>query len=126
MKRANLTLLMLFRYVDDLRIMLRPICKGWFWEKSGWIFDPDRDDERDLPTRTVEEIGKSLNSVWEFLEFTTESQRDFTDNFLPTLDFATSVQPNVYVLYKFFSKPMASNLLLSFGTALSKSCVFSS
>ena len=31
-----------------------------------------------------------------------------------------------YIKYKFFSKPMSSNLLLMNGTALSKSCVFSS
>ena len=77
-------------------------------------------------TRTIEEIGKSINSVWDFLDFTTESQNDFPDSSLPTLDFKTRIKSKGYVEYEFFSKPMSRNTVLKYGTALSRSCVFSS
>ena len=112
---------LLYRYVDDIRIYMRPLIRGWYWRNNGWTFDPDSEDSRDPETRTIQEMGKSLNSVWKFLKFTTEGEQDFSDNYLPTLDFSTQVQQNGYIKYTFFSKPMSSNLLLSFGTALSKS-----
>ena len=76
--------------------------------------------------RTVSELNKCLNSGWDFLRFTTEKETDYMDHHIPTLDFATKVGDNGYISYKFFSKPMASNMVLQFGTALSKVCVFSS
>ena len=126
MKNCNLMLLIFYRYVDDLRLCLRPLKEGWFWLDGKWTFDPERPDTRDTVTRTIEEIHKSLNSVWDFLEFTTESQRDFQDGTLPTLDFKTNIKKNGYVVYEFFNKPMSRNTVLTFGTALSRSCIFSS
>jgi len=126
MKRSCLILLIFYRYVDDLRLCLRPLNKGWFWQKNEWIYDPERPDHRDTVTRTIEEIHKSINSVWDFLEFTTESQIDFQDGTLPTLDFKTCIKRNGYVAYEFFSKPMSRNNVLTYGTALSRTCIFSS
>ena len=60
------------------------------------------------------------------MKFISEGENEFSDNFLPTLDFSTHVKKTGYVEYKFYSKPMASNVLLMRGTALSKSCIFSS
>ena len=113
------------RYVDDIRLYLRPLLPGWRWSSKGWT----RDLEGDVRTpynRTVEELNKCLNDVWSFLRFTTEGEGDFTDNFLPTLDFATHVMDDGYIKYKFYNKPMSSNLVLQNGTALSKGCIFSS
>ena len=64
--------------------------------------------------------------MWDFLEYTTESQRDFPDGNLPTLDFMTRIKSNEYIEYEFFSKPMSRNTVLTYGTALSRSCIFSS
>ena len=126
MKKSRLILLIFYRYVDDLRLCLRPLNKGWFWQDNEWIHDPERPDQRDTATRTIEEIHKSINSVWDFLEFTTESQSDFQDAALPTLDFKTCIKRNGYVAYEFFSKPMSRNNVLTYGTALSRTCIFSS
>ena len=104
---------------------MQPIRRGWKWIQGTWKWT-DEEDNRSPESRTIEEVGKSLNSVWDFLSFTTEGERDFQSNKLPTLDFATSVNEDGYVSYEFFSKPMSSNLVLERGTALSKSCVFSS
>ena len=100
--------------------------KGWFWGARGWYYDPSIRDDRDYSQRTIEEIRKSMDAVWEFLTFTTESQNDIQNEYLPTLDFATHVRESGYVTYKFFSKPMNSNILLTIGTALSRGCIFSS
>ena len=125
-KYFGLTLRMFFRYVDDVRMMLKPIVKGWTWGSKGWYFDPQSQDERDPDRRTIEEVGKSLNDVWKFLKFTTEGEAEFEESFLPTLDFSTQVLESGYVRYKFFSKPMSSNLVLMKSTALSATCIFSS
>ena len=113
------------RYVDDLRIILPPINPGWYWSDHGWEYDDSKKDIRDELKRTVDEVTKSMNSVWEFIKFTSETESDFFHHFLQTLDFVTHVQHNVHKNYKFFTKPMASNLSLQIGTALSKGCVFS-
>ena len=121
----GLSIQIIFRYVDDIRMYMQPIRRGWKWIQGTWKWT-DEEDNRSPESRTIEEVGKSLNSVWDFLSFTTEGERDFQSNKLPTLDFATSVNEDGYVSYEFFSKPMSSNLVLERGTALSKSCVFSS
>ena len=126
MKECNINLLLFYRYVDDIRTMLRPILKGWYWKNNTWVFDQTIEDTRTPHERTIQEIGKSMNGVWDFLKLTTESEADFTDGFLPTLDFAMKVESNGYIKYTFYSKPMSSNILLTRGTALSHNCIFSS
>ena len=124
--KLGLKLQLFFRYVDDLRMLLRPLKKGWIWKNGTWQFEDDNKDSRTPEERTIQEVGKSLNYIWDFLTFTTEGERDFPNGQLPTLDFSTQVLPNGYISYQFFSKPMASNLVLQIGTALSRNCVFSS
>ena len=124
-RRLGLVVLLFCRYVDDVRVYLKPIAKGWRWTDAGWTFSA-QDDIRTPYERTLEELNKSLDFVWSFMKFTTEGENDFNDAFLPTLDFATHVTDEGYIKYRFFSKPMASNMVLQFGTALSKNCTFSS
>ena len=116
---------MYFRYIDDLRIYLYPITKGWMWESSGWKYDDKIVDERSSIERTKDEIAKSLNAVSDFIQFTTEGEEDFHNGFLPTLDFQTKVQETGKILFKFFSKPMANNLTIQYGTGLAKNTIFS-
>ena len=118
---------MLFvRYIDDLRIYCYPIKKGWWWSSGGWKYDPSIPDSRDDEERTREEICKSLNSVMDFLQFTVETQKDFVNNMLPTLDIQIRVESNGLLTYKHFTKPTNNNILLQKGTALSDETVFSS
>ena len=124
-RRLGLVVLLFCRYVDDVRVLLKPIAKGWRWTDAGWAYSA-QDDIRTPYERTLEELNKSLDFVWSFMKFTTEGENDFNDAFLPTLDFATHVTEEGYIKYRFFSKPMASNMVLQFGTALSKNCTFSS
>ena len=114
----SIKLYLYFRYIDDLRLFLHPISPGWKWGQTGWIFDNSCVDDRSPIQRTKEEIMKSLNAVTNFIQFTTEGEEDFTNGFLPTLDFQTKVQESGKILFKFFNKPMANNLTIQFGTGL--------
>ena len=114
------------RYIDDLRLYLKPIARGWMWGEKGWYFNKDSDDLRDEETRTKEELQKSFDSILSFLNFTTEGQQDFDTGYLPTLDTQTRVDEVGLIRFKHFDKPMASNLTLQRGTSLSKTTIFSS
>ena len=122
----NIKLALYLRYIDDLRSYLFPIAKGWSWIDNMWVYDENSNDNRTPMRRTCEEIMKTLNSTVKFITFTTECEEDFSEKFLPTLDFQTRVQQNGEILFKFFKKPMANNITIQFGTALPKNTVFSS
>ena len=124
----GLLCLIYLRYVDDMRVFMHPIRRGWTWSDQGWKYDADNGDTRDDIRRTTEEIDKSLNSLIDFLSFTTESELDFGDDggFLPTLDFKTKVQDDGVIEFKFFSKPMNNNLVIQKGTGLPKEIIFAS
>ena len=83
-------------------------------------------DLRDPRVRTCDELNKVFNSVLDFLKFTTESEVDFTDGYLPTLDVETKILDNGKIDYRFFMKPMKNNIVIECGTALSRDIVFSS
>ena len=72
------------------------------------------------PTRrTANRILESMNSIMSFLRFTQEIGEDFPDLSLPSLDITVWVAEN-RILFKFFSKPMATNLVVQAKTALSE------
>ena len=104
---------------------MAPINPGWSWGVNGWTYNNEIDDNRDPLTRTSEEIKKTLEFTVDFLKFTTESEKDFVSGFLPSLDAQTQVQENGKVLFKFFRKPMANNVVIQFGTGLPKNVIFS-
>ena len=114
-----------FRYIDDLRLYLFPLKKGWIWTCEGWKFD-ETCDQRTAMRRTCDELAKSMNNVFEFLEFTMECEEDFESGWLPTLDMQTKVRDDGVILFKFFRKPMANNIAIQFGSALSSNTIFSS
>ena len=70
--------------------------------------------------RTCEIVRQSLNLIYPFLNFTIESEEDFEDRRLPTLDFKPWVREDNLVLYTFFEKPTSSNQMLHRHTALSE------
>ena len=112
------------RYIDDIRVYIKPINRGWFWECHKWVFDPQRPDSRTMEVRTAEEICKSMNDIMDCLRFTMETEADFESNWLPTLDTQTQVQNNGKILFKFFSKPTGNNISIQYGSALPKNTIF--
>ena len=58
-------------------------------------------------TRRV--VDGSMQGVYSFLKFTTETGEDFGDDWLPTLDLSLRVDARGQVLWKFYEKPTASD-----------------
>ena len=114
------------RYIDDLRLFMKPVAVGWWWKDGRWVYDPTITDHRDGETRTREELQKSFDDIFYFLKFTTESEQEFKSGYLPTLDFQTKVLESGLITYRHFDKEVASNLCIQRGTSLSKTTIFSS
>ena len=80
-------------YVDDIRFCLSSHPRGWRWEekqkkfvfKEEWKEEDDSLNESDK-MRMSKELNKSMNSVYSFLKFTVETEEDFENGRLPTLD----------------------------------------
>ena len=114
------------RYVDDVRVYIFPLNSGWYWRNDEWTYDPGIEDPRSQEEKTIQELKKSFNSVLDSILLTTETEKDFQNSFLPTLDFQTHVRDDNEIEFKYFSKPMASGLVIQRGSALSKQTIFSS
>ena len=61
-----------------------------------------------------------MNDIFPFLNFTIELGEDFVDNKLPSLDTKIWVVDGWRILFEFFEKTMATNLMVEAGSALSK------
>ena len=114
------------RYVDDVRIYLYPINNGWRWNNGKWVYNKAFKDDSSFHDRTKANILRSLNGIIEGIELTIETEADFSNGMLPTLDFQTRVRCDGEIEFLHFTKPMASNLLVQNGTALGKQTIFAS
>ncbi len=104
--------LLAFRYLDDVRKMLRSIKADWRWEKGSMVFRKAWELEEIAagltPTqKTAKEMKKIYESVHKELKFEMETVEDFETNTLPTLDFQCWIEKGK-LLYKFFRKPMST------------------
>ena len=61
-----------------------------------------------------------MNDVFPFLKFTTEIGEDFPNGRLPSLDTEIWVEGKRKVLFAFYEKPMATNLVVQAKSALSQ------
>jgi hypothetical protein len=124
MEENNIRMMAADRYMDDIRSFLKALKPGWRW-LDGRLCTTQSWKEADLkealtPTkRTANRILESMISIMNFLNFTQEIGEDFQDNSLPSLDITVWVEMN-RILFKFFSKPMATNLVVQAKTALSE------
>ena len=124
MKENNIRMMAADRYMDNIRSFLKALKPGWRW-LDGRLCTTQSWREEDMkealtPTRrTANRILESMNSILNFLNFTQEIGEDFQDNSLPSLDITVWVEMN-RILFKFFSKPMATNLVVQAKTALSE------
>ena len=77
------------RYVDDGRLVLFGIRAGWRWFKDGLWFREDweeLDTELSAIERTKRVVYGAMQGLTECLAFTVETEEDFSDGWLPTLD----------------------------------------
>ena len=124
--RSGLFCPLFIRYVDDVRIYLHPINDGWRWNNYDWVYDADYTDGLSYEERTKRNILNTLNGILDGILLTVESESDFLNGMLPTLDFQTRVRPNGEIEFLHYMKPMASQLVIQYGTALGKQTIFAS
>ena len=110
----ELTIAMVFIYVDDFRIAMQPIPYGMSYShpEQKWTHCKIREqiEKQHLSpeSNTKSELANIMNGVSTDLKFTTESQSDFSDNWLPTLDCKirlTRLDNKQRVEYTFYEKP---------------------
>ena len=109
------------RYMDDGRTAMPPLKPGWRWVEQSlqYCIRWEREDQE----LTSEEITKkgilgTLNNVEDFLRFTVDTEEDFPDKWLPTLDMKLKVSGSNQVLHDFFEKPTSSNVTVQRRTAM--------
>jgi hypothetical protein len=67
-------------------------------------------------------IFGSMQGLTQCIKFTLETAEDFSDGWLPTLDFKLRINDQNQIEYAFSEKPMASNRCLPSETALNQNC----
>ena len=96
------------RYVDDVRVIMKAISRGWRWAgkrieyKEKWKLEKDKEDLT-CTVKTASVVQDVMNSIMTNIQFTTETLEDFPDRVLPTLDTKLWVQ-NGRILYSFTMK----------------------
>ena len=110
------------RYVDDGRTILQPIHCGWRWVEDKLVFCKrwqEEDASLTLETVTKRAILGTLNHVEDFLKFTIESEEDFSDGWLPTLDTCLRVNKETnQIEFNFYEKKEASKKTVQKNTAM--------
>ena len=60
-----------------------------------------------------------MQSVYSFLEFTTEVEEEYPGGYIPTLDFQMKMNKRGHITYKFFKKEMSNKYCVMAKAALS-------
>ena len=112
------------RYMDDIRAFLKTIREGWRWVDGGLCFtkaweQEDRNSGTSAARMSAEILVGMMNDVFPFLNFTIELGEDFPDGKLPSLDTTVWVENGWKILFEFFEKTMATNLMVEAKSALS-------
>ena len=101
---------MVFIYVDDFRVVMTPIPLGYSFrpKTSKWVYSEElmvseREINKTPESKTKEVLLIIMNNVCRDLKFTIESQEDFRNGYLPTLDTQLKLTPEG-ITYKFFEK----------------------
>ena len=110
--------------MDDIRIFMLALDAGWRWYEDGFYFCEEwrqehMEAEKSATRRTAESLIKAMCSLMATLEFTMEIGEDFQDGKLPTLDTKIWILNGRMVLYEFFEKTMAANVVIQANSALS-------
>ena len=117
------------RYVDDGRLVLYPLRAGWRWHRGGLWYREDWEVQDSVLSdieRTKRAVYGAMQGLTACLSFTVETEEDFHDGWLPTLDIKLKVTEENQVAYTFLSKPTASNKCLQADTALNHNCIMRS
>ena len=117
------------RYVDDGRLVLYAIRAGWRWHQGALWYRQDwevKDRALSDVERTKRAIQGAMQGLTSCLSFTVETEEDFSDGWLPTLDLKMRISEDNQIWYTFFEKPTGSDRCLQAGTALNQNCLMRS
>ena len=76
--------------------------------------------------RTKRVVQGAMQGLTDCLTFTVETEEDFSDGWLPTLDMKLRVNKANQIEYNFFEKPTGSSKCLQASTALNPNCLIRS
>ena len=120
-------------YVDDIRFVISCLPQGWRWEEKKKKFQFNKDwEEEDMSlkesdtVRMAREVNKAMNSIYPFLKFTVETEEDFENGRLPTLDCELWMEPiqdqkRRKVNFSFFQKSMKTPFVVMKESAMGQS-----
>ena len=117
------------RYVDDGRLVIYAIRAGWRWHKGAlWYRREWEDEDRALSDieRSKRAIQGAMQGLTSCLTFTVETEEDFADGWLPTLDLKMNISDDNQIWYSFYEKPTGSDKCLQASTALNQNCLMRS
>ena len=111
------------RYMDDGRTALFRFKHGWRWA-MGKIMYCKRWETEDQHLSGIEItkriLAGTMAGLEEYLEFTMETEEDFEDKWLPTLDTKLCVSKDNIIMYQFYEKPTNPNTVLHQRTAMAE------
>ena len=122
MEERRVKLWRYMRYMDDARVFMPPIRRGWRWVggelifKKTWEKEDFREGTGELEvTRRV--MHSSMQEVFHFLKFTTEVGEG-EGGWLPTLDLKIRVEDSNQVSFSYYEKPTTTNVMVQRRSAM--------
>ena len=125
--RLRIEILILARYVDDIRALLERIRRGMVLKNGSLVYVQEQkelddklvDPDTEVTARVLRQV---MNEIMEGIVFTSETRLDFIGDWgLPTLDTSWKTMENGggrrLVGYKFFKKPISSKFVTPFHSA---------
>ena len=120
LEEAGLTVHLLSGYVDDGRIVSTTLKLGMQFQGNKFQYSEEtkqldidmRNKGESHNQRMARVLQPAMNSVNPDLVFTTESQEDFKNERLPTLDFEMWLTDDEEIKHSYYQKPMKNPLVL--------------
>ena len=113
-------------YVDDARYLTSALKEGvrWSQDENKFVYRAEWEHEERLlnvnkQQKTSEELCKAMNSIYPNIKFTFETENDFPNKRLPSLDCELFMEEGKYIRYSFFEKPMKNPFCIMQSSAMS-------
>ena len=117
-------------FVDDCRFLTSSLPLGvrWSQEERNFIFREDWkkenvDEQLNNQQRTSNELCKAMNSIFSNIKFRIETEEDFPNKRLATLDFELWMENSEvgkFLRYSFYEKPMKTPYCIMKSSAMSE------
>ena len=131
LSEADIDIFLQGLFVDDGRYVTSCIPDGVrfchrdnkFIFREDWKVEDSKSSEADRKKKTSSELCKAMNSLFSNIRFTVESEEDFENKRLPTLDcdmWMEKLESGNYLRYSFYEKPMKNPYCIMKSSAMSE------